>query len=514
MNFNIEDNMNISLDVGDTINIGGDTLPPVTAADNGKVLKVIDGDWAVGTDETGGGSGGDGLTEEAKQALLAIFTKVAFISDDGQEYYDALEDALYPEEPAVTLTSITAVYTQSGTVYDTDTLDSLKANLAITAHYSDGSSNTVSTYTLSGTLSPGTSTITATYEGKTATFSVTVTHSEVTLSSISVAYTQIGPVYTDTSLDIIKPDIVVTGHYSDGSTATIPNTDVALSGTLTEGESTVTVTYQSKTATFNITVLAVELDSISATFTQGDALVGTQNTLDSLKSKLVVTAVYNSGTEATVPNADVTLSGTLAAGTSTITATYGGKTDTFDVTVASNLLWALENYAFNEESIDTGIALLSENRAFSLAMDITLDTNPTATGANGAKVRFWSVNDSSNNNIAFTYGKASETTAAYLLNIMGQYATNAGAASTGRKRFVITHAANSNAVTVKFRDKEATTTTSKTATATTFTTSDKTLNIGNVSWKTTYMLPKGTIAKAYVYDKVLTSAQINSFLGL
>ena len=235
MNFNIEDNMDIdmsvedediSLDVGDTINVGGDSLPPVTAADNGKVLKVIDGAWGVGTDDTGsGGSGGDGLTEEAKQALLAIFTKVAFISDDGQEYYDALEDALYPEEPAVTLTSITAVYTQSGTVYDTDTLDSLKANLAITAHYSDGSSNTVSTYTLSGTLSPGTSTITVTYEGKTTTFNVTVTHNEVALSSISVAYTQIGPVYTDTPISVLKPDIVVTAHYSDSSTETIPNTD-------------------------------------------------------------------------------------------------------------------------------------------------------------------------------------------------------------------------------------------------------------------------------------------------
>lgn len=27
-------------------------LPPVTAADNGKVLKVVDGKWALGTDAT------------------------------------------------------------------------------------------------------------------------------------------------------------------------------------------------------------------------------------------------------------------------------------------------------------------------------------------------------------------------------------------------------------------------------------------------------------------------------
>jgi hypothetical protein len=74
--------------------------------------------------------------------------------------------------------SITAVYTQSGTVYDTDTLDSLKPDLVVTANYSGGTSETVpaSDYTLSGTLTEGTSTITVSYAGLTTTFNVTVTH--------------------------------------------------------------------------------------------------------------------------------------------------------------------------------------------------------------------------------------------------------------------------------------------------------------------------------------------------
>lgn len=77
-----------------------------------------------------------------------------------------------------TLSSISAVYTQSGTVYDTDTLDSLKSDLVVTATYSDSSTSTVAStdYTLSGTLTTGTSTITVSYGGKTTTFSVTVTH--------------------------------------------------------------------------------------------------------------------------------------------------------------------------------------------------------------------------------------------------------------------------------------------------------------------------------------------------
>jgi len=76
-----------------------------------------------------------------------------------------------------TLSSISAVYTQSGTVYDTDSLDDLKADLVVTATYSDTSTATVpsANYTLSGTLTVGTSTITVAYSGKTTTFNVTVT---------------------------------------------------------------------------------------------------------------------------------------------------------------------------------------------------------------------------------------------------------------------------------------------------------------------------------------------------
>lgn len=76
----------------------------------------------------------------------------------------------------VTVTSISAVYTQSGTVYDTDSLDSLKADLVVTASWSNGTTSTLasSEYTLSGTLSVGTSTITASYAGLTDTFDVTV----------------------------------------------------------------------------------------------------------------------------------------------------------------------------------------------------------------------------------------------------------------------------------------------------------------------------------------------------
>ena len=114
----------------------------------------------------------DGLSPALKDALLQLASKVAYIDDQGQDYYQDLYDALYP--PA-DLVSISAVYTQSGTVYDTDTLDSLKPDLVVTATYDDSSTSVITNYTLSGTLTEGTSTITVSYGGKTDTFTVTVT---------------------------------------------------------------------------------------------------------------------------------------------------------------------------------------------------------------------------------------------------------------------------------------------------------------------------------------------------
>ena len=74
------------------------------------------------------------------------------------------------------LTSISAVYTQSGTVYDTASLDDLKSDLVVTATYDNDTTEIVTDYTLSGTLATGTSTITVSYGGQTTTFNVTVTH--------------------------------------------------------------------------------------------------------------------------------------------------------------------------------------------------------------------------------------------------------------------------------------------------------------------------------------------------
>ena len=90
-----------------------------------------------------------------------------------------------------TLVSISASYTQTGTIYDSDSLDDIltAGTLVVTAIWSDSSQTTVPNddVTLSGSLTTGTSTITASYGNKSDTFSVTVTHD---MSALPAGYTK------------------------------------------------------------------------------------------------------------------------------------------------------------------------------------------------------------------------------------------------------------------------------------------------------------------------------------
>lgn len=88
-------------------------------------------------------------------------------------------------------------------------------------------------------------------------------------------------------------------------------------------------------ATFHAWASEVTLLSISAVFTQGDNVIYTHDSLNSLKQYLTVTAHFDDGTDMVVTSYE--LSGTLTAGTSTITVTYGGKSTTFNVTVTQGI---------------------------------------------------------------------------------------------------------------------------------------------------------------------------------
>lgn len=192
------------------------------------------------------------LSDEVKQALLNCFEHVAWTNANGQQYYNELEEALYA------VTYITAVYTQTETVYETENIDNLKENLVVTAYYSDGRFITVNPnyYELFGELQSGISTITVSYGGKTTTFEVNV----VGIQSISAVFTQgNATVFDDQDLDDLKKYLVVTVNYSNGDSAVVD--DYVLSGTLSDALSEITVYVGEISDSFNVVVTSTALPS-------------------------------------------------------------------------------------------------------------------------------------------------------------------------------------------------------------------------------------------------------------
>lgn len=280
---------------------------------------------------------GGEISNNLKQALLQLASKVAYVDEYGQTYYNDLYDALYPKE----LMSISATFNQgSNIIYDIDPLTVLNQYLTVVANYSDGTTETIpsSNYTLSGNLLEGVSTITVYYEEFTDTFNVNVTH----MAGYYTIVNNLTGCTTNNPATAIQENTSYTaiitasaGYTLSGATVTITMGGNILTGVFSNG----TISIPNVTGNLVITVVAsaVTLSSIIAVYTQSGTVYDT-DTLDSLKDDLVVTATYSDSSTQIVPASDYTLSGTLTAGTSTITVSYGGKTTTFTVMVTAEPL--------------------------------------------------------------------------------------------------------------------------------------------------------------------------------
>ena len=141
----------------------------------GQVLaKKTDNDYDVEwKDETTG----TGLSAEAIDKLEEVGNYLVYTTADGgskwMELISILRNSSSGGDPGetVTLQSISATYT-GGEVAVGTSLDSL-TGITVTAHYSDGSTDTITDYALSGEIVEGKNTITVSYGGKTTTFTVT-----------------------------------------------------------------------------------------------------------------------------------------------------------------------------------------------------------------------------------------------------------------------------------------------------------------------------------------------------
>lgn len=249
------------------------------------------------------------------------------------------------------------------------------------------------------------------------------------------------------------------------------------------------------------------VSSLSAVYTQSGAVYETDN-LDVLEDDLVVTATYEDGTTGVIPAGSYTLSGTLTEGSSTITVTYSGKTATFTVNVET-AMWSIKNEAFDGGFISTYIPMCNEDRDWTIAFDVTLDTNPTSGDASSYKLPRLIDNSGLCYSIAF-YKKNGNSTN-YSMQYMATEKTITGATvGTGRIRFVITHAKDSGKASIAFRKDSGEPVTD--SISATFSAATPNVVIGQTNGAN--QLPKGTLNFAAIYYSVFSQTSTEDFLGV
>ncbi|MBQ2347692.1 MAG: bacterial Ig-like domain-containing protein, partial [Clostridia bacterium] len=207
------------------------------------------------------------------------------------------------------------------------------SGMAVIAVYNSGLKEDVTAdVTISGadTSQAGTFTVTASYQTKTASFKITVLKSEVV--SITLVEPTKKEYFVGESLDL--SGMTVTAYMSDGSSEIVSD-KVTVSGfdSTAAGNKTITVSYASKSASFDITVKEKQVEFTGFVITLPLKLnyyVG--ESFDPYGMEIL--AAYSDETAEDVTE-KATLSGfdSRTAGVKTITVEYNGHTTSFDVTV-------------------------------------------------------------------------------------------------------------------------------------------------------------------------------------
>lgn len=351
-------------------------LPTVSAADNGKVAKVVGGEWAIGTVEGGGDS-------KWNDAAVEYFATVLehLVYDDastGQTAATYLLNILRAGAPSIT--GITAEWSYGQVIYPNTALTS--DMFTVRAAYSDGSVVPVTEFSFSPQVASTNPTeVTITYEGKTATVSVPV--GTVSLTGITAEYVGAGTIYVGDNLT--KSMFNVTANYNDGSNEVVSDYTFTPVTMLNAGEQVVTFTYQGKEATTAVTVVALSVTGITASWIGGTIFKGTAFT----KSMFTVTAKYNNGTSRPVSYYTFTPATANSTPTTLVIIEYQGKS----TGVSVNVIDATEsNLAVNSYTLNRGVTRIYpgdkflEKGKFNVTVNYSDGTSSTITDNSGLAV--------------------------------------------------------------------------------------------------------------------------------
>ena len=242
---------------------------------------------------------------------------------------------------AVTVSSISIKTTPSKMSYFVgDTLDT--TGLTLTATYNNGTTKTVSsgfTCTPEALNTAGSQEITVTYSGKTTTFDVNVENIALLSIAIKTNPTKTSYYVGDT---LNTSGLTLTATYNNGTTKTISSGFACTPTTLDAiGTQMINVVYGEKTAEFTVNVTAVSVSSIAVKTMPLNTEYFVGDTLS--MEGLTLTVTYNNGKTETVSSGFTCTPTVLETeGTQKITVAYGGKTASFNVSVASVKVTELE----------------------------------------------------------------------------------------------------------------------------------------------------------------------------
>ena len=148
------------------------------AAVTGEKISELNSDLNTLRDQIGQGGSGSGVSSAMASSLWEMLKKCAYISDDVSAEVNAFKSAWGIEESgsdepttAPTLTSITVTWSSDSADVGTDPKTLISV---VKANYSDGTSRTVTGYTVTpSALAKGANTVTVSYSGKTSTKTIT-----------------------------------------------------------------------------------------------------------------------------------------------------------------------------------------------------------------------------------------------------------------------------------------------------------------------------------------------------
>lgn len=269
-----------------------------------------------------------------------------------------------------------------------------KSGMVVKANYNDGTSvvleNSDYSITNGTNLQVGQTSVTITFEDKTIEQTIEVVENK--LENITITNPPKKTEYW-AGEDFDKTEMIVKAEYTDKTTVEVTDYEITNGTSLKNGQKSIIVSYQGKTAEQDITVKENSVVKIEITKVPDkvDYVVG-QNFN---KAGMIVKATYANGTIKEITNYEVKDGKSLSEGQTTVTISYEQQTATQAITVVAKAITEINvktkptktKYIQNKEDLDLtgGVIEIKYNDATTENIEMTSD-EVSATGFSNSKL--------------------------------------------------------------------------------------------------------------------------------